>query len=163
MRKGIGRFDGSIQTMAYSFIITLFSFPIGFFLSSQNPEFAHMSVANSVIRTASITAANCVVMLGLMYIIARALKKTSELPKWITITNWLSVPAFLLMLPLLVELYTKFHTWSEVYPFLLVIMIYQVACEAFVAANVLRISWMLGTAYALFGLVIADFITRLWN
>lgn len=163
MRQGIGRFDGSIRAMVYSFIIALFSFPIGFFLSSQNPEFAHMTMANLMIRTASITVVNCVIMFGLMFIITRALKKTSELPKWITISNWLSVPAFLLMLPLMVALYTKFHSWSEVYPVLLVIMIYQVACEAFVATNVLRISWMLGTAYALFGLVIADFVTQLWN
>jgi hypothetical protein len=63
--------------------------------------------------------------------------------RFVVATNWLSVPATVVFLPVALMLLSGNFTWEQLYPFMMFLVFYTYAFTAFMAVHVLIIPWEL--------------------
>lgn len=157
MRGGSDRFCDTRKGMVKSFAIPALLLPI----TLITVLYAHPSGdlnATSVNFLIAIYTLRLFVYLGLflafVYTMAATMDKLEEFFRFATANNWLTIPAAVLMLPLVVSFTTGHHTWADIYPMMVFITLYSYAYTAFMAARVMRVPVELGCFIAIAGMAI---------
>lgn len=161
MPKGAERFDADKQTMARSFLIPLLFLPIsiGVVLSAHPAALS----AGSMQVIGAIYALRLFVYLGaylaLVFAMTKFLNESAEdqmqdFYRFATANNWLTIPAAMLMAPLVLSFMSGNHEWAEIYPLMVFIALYSYAYTAFMAARVLRIPMELAVFVSIAGMAI---------
>ena len=162
MGKGPERFNADKASMQRSFLIPLFFLPISIgIVLSAHPSGALN--AASMYALAGIYTLRLFVYLGaylgMIYAMTRALNTCTEeqqqdFYKFATANNWLTIPAAMLMAPLVLSFLSGNHEWGEIYPLMVFIALYSYAYTAYMASRVMRIPVELGVFVAIAGMAI---------
>ncbi len=157
MRGGANRFCASRKAMAKSFLIPIILLPLTLItVLSAHP--AGALNASSMQALAIIYSLRLFVYLALfltvVYTMARTMDKLDDFYRFATANNWLTVPAALLMTPLVAMFMNGHYEWAEIYPLMVFITLYSYAYTAFMAAHVLRIPMELACFIAIAGMAI---------
>lgn len=73
--------------------------------------------------------------------------------------NWLSVPGTVIVLPVIAMLASGSHSWDDLYPFIVVLILYIYGFTAYMITHVLFVPWQLGVFIATASMACND-ITR---
>lgn len=141
MRKGRDRFGDNYDEAIRSFIIPIMLSPIILLVITlyPAPEISAISRNTLALIYALRMLAVMALFLGAVWWIVGELDRREYFLKFVTASNWLSVPATIMILPSLYLTFGGYYTWDELYPFTCITIGYSYFFTAFMAAHVLRI------------------------
>ena len=139
------RFGCTYDEAVRSFIIPILLFPVtlGLVYAYPAPSIEHNSVNTIALMYSLRMAASWFLFFGSVYWIVREIDRREHFYQFIIASNWLSVPATVVFLPVIWMLMSGSHTITDLYPFSICLMAYTYAFTAFMAAHVLRVPWEL--------------------
>lgn len=139
------RFGDTKEEAIRSFLVPVLLFPLTWFAANMVPHggaaggSSHIIALLYVLRMAAVWA----VFFGTVYWIAREVDRRKYFYQFVIASNWLTVPATAVFIPVAWMLLAGTHTWQELYPFMVCLILYTYAFTGFMAAYVLRIPWEL--------------------
>lgn len=141
MRQGRNRFGSSYEEAIRSFIIPILVSPVVLMVIMlfPAPEVTEISRNTLALMYALRMAAVTVLFLGAVWWIVGEIDRREYFLKFVIASNWLSIPATMLILPCIWLVFAGTYTWNELYPFTCVLMGYSYLFTAFMASCVLRI------------------------
>lgn len=92
--------------------------------------------------------------LGFVYMMAKTLDKAAEFKRFATANNWVTLPATIAMLPLLLLFLNGSHSWAEIYPMMVIVTLYSYAYTGFLIAHIMRVPYELAAFMAVAGMAI---------
>lgn len=146
MRQARTRFGTTAPEAIRSFAIPVMISPLfllAFFLF-QVPETSEASRYTIALLYALRMVTVWGMFLGLVWWIAREIDREQHFFQFVIANNWLSIPATLLLLPVLYLMFKGTMTWEEAYPYMSMLMVYAYVFTAYMASWVLRIPLELG-------------------
>jgi hypothetical protein len=152
------RFGNTYDEAVRSFVIPILLFPTTLLMVFLHPapDILHHS-SNTVALLYSLRlAAIWFMFFGLVYWITRETGRKDHFYQFVTATNWLSIPATLIFAPVLWMLATGAHTWQELSPAMVCLLLYSYAYTAFMATHVLRVPWELAAFIVFISVGISD-------
>ena len=157
MPIGRTRFGESRDEAIRSFIVPALLFPLTLLAVYLSPRGGGIDSANMISLLYSLRMlAVWVVFFGTVYWIARETDRKKYFYKFVIASNWLTVPASIVFIPVLWLLMNGTHTWQELYPFMICLLLYTYAFTAFMAAYVLRMPWELAGFITFIGMCVND-------
>lgn len=157
MRGSENRFCADRKAMIKSFIIPVILLPLTLItVLSAHPEGTLNATSMQVLSV--IYALRLFVYLGaflaFVYCMARTMDKLDDFYRFATANNWLTIPAAVLMLPLVAMFLNGNYEWADIYPLMVFITLYSYAYTAFMAVHVMRIPMELACFIAIAGMAI---------
>lgn len=158
MPGGAKRFGDSLSAMKRSFLIPLMILPLTLItVLAAHP--AGSALDNSTAQILMVIySLRLFVYLGLflaaVYLMAKGMDRLDGFRRFAIANNWLTIPAAILMLPLIVMFINGHYSWSEIYPLMVVITLYSYAYTGFMAAHVLRLPWEMAGFIMVVGMAI---------
>lgn len=152
------RFGNSYDEAVRSFIIPILLFPLSLaavYLYPQ-PELAGASPNTIALLYSLRMATSWALFLSAVYMIVREIDRRDLFYKFIIASNWITLPATVVFVPVGWMLMSGAYTWAELYPFMVCLMIYSYAFTAFMVAYVLRVPWELAGFITFIGVLIND-------
>ena len=155
--KGASRFSSDSRNFKLSFLIPILLLPLTLItVFYAHPAGALPDEATKILTV--IYTLRLFISLGLflsfVYLVAKTLDKVNEFKKLATANNWLTLPAAVLMLPLLGLFMSGSHSWAEIYPMMVIVTLYSYAYTGFMIAKVMRVPYEFAAFMAIFGLMI---------
>lgn len=158
MPRGAKRFGDSIKAFKYSFIIPLMILPLTLITvlaahpssATLSPETAHVLMAIYSMRLFVYLG----LFLGVVYFMAKGMDRLDGFRRFAVANNWLTLPAAVLMLPLIVMFINGHYSWDEVYPLMVVITLYSYVYTGFMASYVLRLPYEMAAFIMVIGMAI---------
>lgn len=157
MPRSENRFSDDKQAFKASFIIPLALLPLTMItVLAAHPSEALAPGSAEVLMTIYGLRffISLAMFLGVVYFMAKTMDREDAFYRFGTANNWLSIPAVVLALPLIVMFLNGHYTWAEIYPFMVVITLYSYAYTAFMASRVLRLPIEMGGFVAIIGMAI---------
>ena len=157
LKKGAARFSNDHKSLKQSFLIPLLLLPLT--LITVFYAHPHEQLADGATQIlATIYTLRLFVYLGLylgfVYFMAKTLDKTKEFKRFVTANNWLTLPAAIAMIPLLLLFLNGSHSWAEIYPMMVVVTLYSYAYSGFMIAHLMRIPYEMAGFIAIAGMAI---------
>lgn len=139
------RFGDTADEAVRSFAIPLLLFPLTLlaFYIYPKEEIARHSADMISIMYALRMAAMWLLFFGTVYWIAKEVDRKKYFYQFVIASNWLTLPATIIFLPVAWMLISGAYGWNELYPFMTCLMIYTYVFTAFMATRILRIPWEL--------------------
>lgn len=157
LKKGADRFSSDSNNFKTSFLIPILLLP----LTLVTVFYAHPSgqLADGATQILAIIYTlrlfiSLGIFLGFVYMMAKTLDKAKEFKRFATANNWVTLPATIAMLPLLLLFLNGSHSWAEIYPMMVVVTLYSYAYTGFLIAHVMRIPYELAAFMAVAGMAI---------
>lgn len=152
------RFGTSYDEAIRSFIIPILLFPLTLSLVFLLPESGLDGQSqNTIALLYSLRLAFFwVLYLGVVYWITRQVDRREHFWQFVIANNWLSVPASLILVPVLFMINSGAHSWEEMQALMAFLVLYTYGLTAFMATYVLRIPWELAGFIAMVGFIIDD-------
>ena len=150
------RFGTTKDEAMRSFIVPILFMPLTvialcFYSNAALPQ-------SSVHIVAALYSFRLVFMWGLffsiVYWITKEVEKKEHFYQFVIATNWLTVPATAIFIPVAYMLITGMYQWSELYPFTMCLVMYSYAFTGFMAAYILRIPWELAGFIVFLGICV---------
>ncbi len=157
MKSGAKRFSNTRSAMIKSFLIPIILLPITLITVLNAHPDASLSAQSAQILIAVYALRLFVYLtafLAFVYGLARTMDKMDNFYRFATANNWLTIPAAVIMIPLLGMFLAGNHDWASVYPLMVVITLYSYAYTAFMAAAVMRIPYEFAGFIAIAGMAI---------
>ena len=135
------RFGNTSDEAIRSFIIPILLFPLTLLAVYLYPAPAVAGYApNTIALMYSLRlAATWFMFFGAVYWITREIDRKDHFYQFVIASNWLTIPATLLFVPIAWMLVSGAYTFENLYPFMLCLIFYSYAFTAFMASHVLRI------------------------
>ncbi|MBU0799652.1 MAG: hypothetical protein KKA05_01485 [Alphaproteobacteria bacterium] len=152
------RFANSYDEAVRSFIIPILLFPLSLASVYLFPQEQIVGTsANTIALLYSLRiAASWALFLSAVYMIVREIDRRDLFYKFIVASNWITLPATLVFVPVGWMLMSGLYTWQELYPFMACLMLYSYAFTAFMVAYVLRVPWELAGFITFIGVMVND-------
>lgn len=152
------RFGTSYDEAVRSFIVPILFFPLTLLAVYLYPA---PSIANHSANTIALMyslrmAATWFMFFGAVYWISRETGRREHFYQFIIASNWLTIPATFVFAPVAWMLFAGTHTWQELAPFMMCLMLYTYAFTAFMATYVLRVPWELAGFIVFIGIGVND-------
>ena len=158
MPSGAKRFGNSYDEAIRSFIIPILLFPLSLaaLYFAPAPEIQGTSVNTVTLLFSLRLAFSWALFFGIIYWLMRHVDHLENFYRFIIATNWLSVPATVVFVPVAWMLLSGAFTWEELYPFIMFLVFYTYAFTAFMAIHVLIIPWELAGFIAFIAMTVDD-------
>lgn len=158
MRMGRDRFGDSTGEAIRSFAVPILLFPLTVATVMMYPEAGiENGSANTIALLYSLRLAFIwLFFFGSVYLITKEIDRKQYFCRFVTVSNWITVPSTLVFLPVAYMLLSGTHTWDELYPFMVCIILYTYAYTAFMATYVLRVPWELSGFIVFVGMAISN-------
>ena len=157
IKKGATRFSSNSKSLKQSFLIPVLLLPmtlITVFYAHPDGQLAGEATQILAIIYTLRLFAYLGIYLGFVYFMAKTLDKTAEFKRFATANNWLTLPAAVAMLPLLYLFLNGSHSWTEIYPMMVIVTLYSYAYSGFMVAHIMRIPYELAGFIAIAGMAI---------
>lgn len=150
------RFGSSYDEAVRSFIIPILLFPLSLAAVYLFPQQALPGASpNTIALLYSLRmAVSWALFLSAVYMIVREIDRRDLFYKFIIATNWITLPATVIFVPVGWMLMSGTYSWQELYPFMACLMLYSYAFTAFMVAQVLRVPWELAGFITFIGVCI---------
>lgn len=152
------RFGDTYDEAVRSFIIPILLFPLSLAAVYLYPEqpLAGASQNTIALLYSLRLATSWALFLSAVYLIVREIDRRDLFYKFIIATNWITLPATIIFVPVGWMLMSGSYGWQELYPFMVCLMLYSYAFTAFMVAQVLRVPWELAGFITFIGICIND-------
>lgn len=156
MRIARERFGNSGGEALRSFAVPVLLFPLTVITMLLSPS-APTDSANIIALLFGLRMAFIwIFFFGSVYLITKEIDRKQYFYKFVIASNWLSVPATVVFMPILWMLMTGAQTWDQAFPLMLCVLLYTYAFTAFMATYVLRVPWELSGFIVFVGMAIND-------
>ena len=158
MRVGASRFGTTYDEAIRSFIIPGFLFPLSFFMVYFFPIPDMGSVSeNTIIMLYSMRIAfSWVIYFGIVQWVLKRVDRTENFYRFVTATNWLTIPATVIYLPVLLGVMSGAYSVDQLYAFTMFLTAYTYVFTAFMAVHVLIIPWEMAGFIVFLAIAIDD-------
>jgi len=151
------RFGDTKDEAIRSFLVPVLLFPLTMLGVYMIPQAMVDGSAHTIallygLRTVAVWG----LFFGAVYWIARQVNRMEHFYQFVIASNWLALPATLVFIPIGWMLLAGLHTWAELYPFMMCLIIYTYAFTGFMASCVLRIPWELAGFIVFIGMFVND-------
>ncbi|MDB5490600.1 MAG: hypothetical protein JWO78_449 [Micavibrio sp.] len=145
MQKGSKRFGNTYDEAMRSFIIPilLFPFSLAALYLFPIPEMAGASKNALTLMFSLRLSFSWLAFFGIIYWMLQRLDHMEHFYRFVIATNWLTVPATVVFIPVAFMLLGGNFSWIQLYPFMKFLVIYSYAFSAFMAVHVLIVPWEL--------------------
>ena len=152
------RFGDTYDEAVRSFIIPILLFPLSLAAVYLFPEqpLAGASQNTIALLYSLRLATSWALFLSAVYLIVREIDRRDLFYKFIIATNWITMPATFVFVPVGWMLMSGAYSWQDLYPFMVCLMLYSYAFTAFMVAQVLRVPWELAGFITFIGICIND-------
>ena len=158
MREGRDRFGDTLSEAIRSFSVPILLFPLTIATVTMYPSTGIAdNSANTIALLYSLRLAFIwLFFFGSVYLITKEIDRKQYFYRFITATNWLTVPSTVVFIPIAYLLLAGTHTLDELYPIMVCIILYTYAFTAFMATHVLRVPWELAGFIVFVGMAISN-------
>lgn len=145
MQKGAERFGNTYEEAMRSFVvpILLFPFTLAALYLFPTPEIAGASKNALTLMLSLRLAFSWLAFFGIIYWMLQKLHHMEHFYRFVIATNWLTVPATFVFIPVAFMLLGGNFSWIQLYPFMKFLVLYSYAFSAFMAVHVLIVPWEL--------------------
>ncbi|MCB9990776.1 MAG: hypothetical protein H6867_05285 [Rhodospirillales bacterium] len=152
------RFGKTKNEAIRSFIVPVLLFPVTLATAYMVPQNAIAGNSLNIVLAlyALRMLAIWTLFFGAVYWIARGVDRMEHFYQFVIASNWLSVPATAVFVPVFWMLLSGSHGWAELAPFMMCLMFYTYAFTGFMAAYVLRVPWELAGSIVCIAIVISN-------
>lgn len=159
LKKGAIRFTSDTKNLKLSFIVPLLLLPITLITILSAHPHGQENLADGATQILAIIYTLRLfiylgVYLGFVYFMAKTLDKAEDFKRFVTANNWLTLPAAIAMLPLLFLFLNGSHSWTEIYPMMVMVTLYSYAYSGFIIAHIMRIPYEMAAFIAIAGMAI---------
>jgi hypothetical protein len=158
MPAGPKRFGNTRDEALRSFTIPALLFPaslLAFLLSGTPDEIG--TTSNTLTILMSIRAILVwVLFFGTVAWVLRHVDHMKHFYRFVIASNWLSVPATIIFIPVLWAIHGGAYSWDELYPFIIFLIYYSYAFSAYMAVYALVIPWELAMFITMISMMIND-------
>lgn len=156
MHQGARRFGNSYEEAMRSFIIPILLFPLtlAFFYTFPAPDVAGTSKNTLTLLFSLRLTFSWMLFFGAIAWILHRVDHMENFYRFVTATNWLSVPATVIFIPVVLFLLSGNWSWEQLYPFSKFLVFYSYAFSAFMAVHVLIIPWELAGFFGFIAILI---------
>lgn len=153
------RFGNTADEAWRSFIIPILLFPLTLLAVYYYPKPALADhSANTIALLYSLRlGASWLFYMGFVYFLVNRVDRREHFCQFVIASNWLSIPATVIFLPVALGLMTGNYTWDELYPFMRAMMIYSYLFTAYMIGRILRVPWELAGFITIISLLINDY------
>lgn len=151
MRKGVERFEASKTSALKSFIIVLLLFPISIITIMAIKNESNLNLL--VVSEAGHMIGAMIIFLGFVYYFMKQYNKEEHFWRFITITNWMSIPSMIMLAPIFIGLGAGVEM-QHFASFAIFMTLLGYIYKAFVLAHCFKIPWELGGFIAIVSLAI---------
>ena len=136
------RFSSNAKSMKKSFMVPLMILPIT--LITVLGAHPHTDITgNTQTLLMAIYSLRLFIYLGvflsIVYFMAKTMDRLESFNRFVTANNWLTLPAAVISLPLLIAFMNGHYVWADIYPLMVCITLYSYIYTAFMATHVLRV------------------------
>ena len=163
MRPVRERFGATHEEATRSFIIPILMLPVSMLALYFYP-FAHLdhNAANQLAFLYCLRGAiSWALFFSSVYWLTREVDRRQYFWQFVTATNWLSIPATLVFLPIVLKVAYGGQSLAMLHPAIMLTMLYTYAFTAYTAARVLRAPLELGGFIALIAFIVNNYTTGL--
>lgn len=145
MQRGAKRFGNTYDEAMRSFAvpILLFPFTLAALYLFPIPEMAGASKNALTLMFSLRLMFSWLAFFGIIYWMLTRLDHMENFYRFIIATNWLTVPATAVFIPVAFLLLGGDFSWVQLYPFMKFLVFYSYAFSAFMAVHVLIVPWEL--------------------
>lgn len=158
MRSGPKRFGNTRDEAMRSFLLPALLFPASillFFLSGMPGEIG--ATNNTILILMSLRAvAIWVLFFGTIAWVLRHVNHMDHFYRFVIASNWLSVPALIMFMPVFYLVMGGTYSWDEVYPLTMILTLVLYFLGAYVAVYALVIPWEMALFFTMIAMVIND-------
>lgn len=151
MKSGIERFETSKASAIKSFVIVLLLFPISVITIMAIKNESNLSLI--VLSEAGHMIGATVIFLGFLYYFMKQYNKEEHFWRFITISNWMSIPSLIMLTPIFIGLVTGVEM-QHFASFAIFMTLLGYVYKGFVLAHCFKIPWELGGFVAIISLAI---------
>lgn len=158
MPQARDRFGNSAEEALRSFVVPILLFPLTLLMiyASHGQFLSHASENTIALLYSLRLALSWALFLGSVYWLLKRVDRHKHFCQFVVASNWLSLPATIVFIPVLWMVLDGSHSWAQLYPLMACLTIYTCCFTAFMAARILRIPWELAGFISLIGLYIND-------
>lgn len=158
MRSGPRRFGNTFDEAVRSFVIPGLLFPISIVVLylSGTPDKIGTSDNTLVLLMSLRVLFTWALFFGTVAWILRRVDHMKHFYRFVIASNWLSIPATVVVLPVLWLVVGGSYTWDQIYPFTLFLIYYTYAFSAYMAVYALVIPWEMAMFITMVAMVIND-------
>ncbi len=161
MRHGIERYDNSRVAAIRSFLIPLLLMPVALYVTAALDDSGGPYTGLIVLHGFKLVIA-IVLFLTIVYFIAKQYDRQEHFNRFVSISNWSSIPAMLLVAPILYLVLTGQDTIPlESYAVFITLLGY--VYSAFIITHCFKMPWQLGGFIAILGMAIDQNLWSLTN
>jgi hypothetical protein len=95
------RFGKTRREALRSFIIPVIAFPLTYFIACLSPESAHSTALTVASLYCFRLLISWMIFFGLVYIIAKEIKRREFFYQFVTANNWITIPTSLVIVPII--------------------------------------------------------------
>lgn len=165
MRCSLDRFSDDVKSFRQSFIIVGLNFsliPIVIpYVYISNEEFQNLALEKITLLFFLKFLSVFILSLGFSYAICKFLKREEYFKRYISITNWSSLIAFISFLPIIYLMKIGIFTHTDLTPYLFLMSAYLYVLGWYITRHVLKIPWQLAIFIMVCFLAIEDFMFKI--
>ncbi len=153
------RFGKSYEEALRSFMVPSVLFPLSLLIVYLYPEAGlTQASANKLALLYSLRlAVSWVLFLGSVYWLLKKVDREEHFSQFVVASNWLAVPATIVILPVLWMVMTGGYSGEQIQPFMTCVMLYTYGFTAFMACYVLRVPMELAAFINVISFMINDY------
>lgn len=158
MPAGPKRFGNTYQQAVNSFIVPALLFPASLIALSFSNVLEVSSASRSIVvmLLAMRTLLVWLLSFGAVAWILKRVDHTEHFYRFVIASNWLSIPATVIFIPVFWMVSNGAYSWSELELFILFLVFYTYAFSAYMAVYALVIPWELAWFFTMIAMVIND-------
>jgi hypothetical protein len=159
------RFGDTPDEAIRSFLVPILLFPlsmVGIFLFPTPAMEGHSQNMITILYSLRF-AISWALFFGCIYWLAGQYDRKERFCKFVIASNWISVPAIAICLPVLGLVLSGRYSADELYPFTVCLMLYTYVFTAFMAGRVLRLPWEMGAFIAIIGMATDNCVGNMIN
>lgn len=151
------RFNSSSKAMKKSFLIPFMILPITLITVLSAHPHADITGGTQTLLMVIYSMRLFIylgVFFGIVYFMAKNMNRLEQFNQFVTANNWLTLPAAILTLPLLIAFINGYYSWADIYPLMVCITLYSYAYTGFMVTHILRIPWELACFIMVIGMAV---------
>jgi len=158
LKIGATRFSGSVDAFKRSFVIPALIIPLVALTIPNPPLYADKSVAWTIGLFCIQEIFAILFFAGILSFYKNKNVTSGQFLKCLTAYNWISIPAYVVNIPLILLAVIGVHTWDDVSAMMVLTALYTYSYLAFMISKILGTTWYVGLAFAMADLMMGAVI-----
>lgn len=161
LKIGITRFEGTIPAFLRSLVVPFLIIPVVIWTVPVLGDLANRSSGWIAMLHATQLVFGIASFMAIVYVLKNRIVTNEDYLRTITAYNWLSVPSYVINIPLILMGHLAVHSWADVSAMMLLVTLYCYCYLAYMLTHSLRTSWIFGITIAMLDFMVGEAVRNI--